>query len=94
MNQVLHHAEQPVEVLREIHRALEVGGQLVMADLMRHELDWARDRLADQWLGFKQKELENWFTEVGLKISTYQEFGDPASQQSVLLLTAGVDKKL
>ena len=94
MNQVLHHAEQPIEVLREIHRALEVGGQLVMADLMRHELDWARDRLADQWLGFKKKELENWFAEVGLKMNTYQEFGDSASQQSVLLLTAGVDKKL
>lgn len=94
MNQVLHHAEQPVEVLREIHRVLEVGGQLVMADLTRHELDWARDRLADQWLGFKQKELESWFAEVGLKMSTYQEFGDSTSQQSVLLLTAGVDKQL
>ncbi|MGK2906005.1 MAG: hypothetical protein ACSLFH_06635 [Desulfuromonadales bacterium] len=74
-----------------IRRVLEVHGQLVMADLTRHELDWARERLADQWLGFKQKELESWFAEVGIKMNSYQEFGDSTSQQSVLLLTAGVD---
>lgn len=90
MNQVLHHAEQPVEVLREIQRILERNGRLVMADLTRHEYDWTRERLADQWLGFKQNELEEWLAEVGLLLTSYQEFGDSVSQQTVLLLTAGV----
>ena len=90
MNQVLHHAEQPVEVLREIQRILERNGRLVMADLTRHEYDWTRERLADQWLGFKQKELEEWLAEVGLLMTSYQEFGDSDSQQTVLMLTAGI----
>lgn len=90
MNQVLHHAEQPVEVLREIRRVLGRKGQLVMADLTRHEFDWTRERLADQWLGFKQNELEAWLAEVGMQMSSYQEFGEPAGQQTILLLTAGV----
>lgn len=89
MNQVLHHAEQPFDVLKEIHRILEREGLLVLADLTRHEYDWTRDRLADQWLGFKEKELEGWLAEIGLLMTSYQEFGDSASQQSVFLLTAG-----
>ncbi|MBE0577458.1 MAG: metalloregulator ArsR/SmtB family transcription factor [Desulfuromonadales bacterium] len=90
MNQVLHHAEQPLEVFREIERVLQREGLLVMADLTRHEYDWTRDRLADQWLGFKQQELEGWLAEVGLKMTSYQELGNSAGQQKVLLLTAGV----
>ena len=93
LNQVLHHAEHPVEVLREIQRVLGRYGRLVMADLTRHEYDWTRDRLADQWLGFTQKELEGWFAEVGLLMTSYREFGDSASQQTVLLLTAGIDNR-
>lgn len=88
MNQVLHHAEQPVDVLREVGRVLAGGGLLVLADLTRHEHDWARDRLADQWLGFKRQELDGWLNEAGMQICTYQEFGGSGSYQGVLLLTA------
>ncbi len=92
LNQVLHHAEQPVEVFREIRRILEPGGLLVMADLTRHENDWVRERLADQWLGFNRKEIESWLAETGMSLISYQEFGDSGRQQRVLLLTAGVNK--
>jgi len=88
MNQVLHHAEQPVDVLREVGRVLAVGGLLVVADLTRHEHDWARERLADQWLGFKRQELDGWLNEADMQICTYQEFGGSGSYQGVLLLTA------
>ncbi|MEJ2197739.1 MAG: metalloregulator ArsR/SmtB family transcription factor [Desulfuromonadales bacterium] len=88
MNQVLHHAEQPVDVLREVGRVLAGGGLLVLADLTRHQHDWARDRLADQWLGFKRQELDDWLNEAGMQICTYQEFGGSGSYQGVLLLTA------
>lgn len=91
MNQVLHHAEQPLEVFREIQRILNPEGVLVLADLTRHEHDWARERLADQWLGFKKEELENWLHDIGMFMKSYQEFGDSAGQQSVLLLTAAVN---
>ncbi len=88
MNQVLHHAEQPVDVLKEVGRVLAGGGLLVVADLTRHEHDWARERLADQWLGFKRQELDGWLNEAGMQICTYQEFGGSGSYQRVLLLTA------
>ncbi len=93
MNQVLHHAEQPIEVLREIGRVLEIQGVLVLADLTRHQHDWTRERLADQWLGFKRSELENWLAETGMLLTDYREFGDPAIQQSVLLLSASIINK-
>ena len=88
MNQVLHHAEQPVDVLREVRRVLAVDGLLLLADLTRHEHDWVRERLADQWLGFKRQELEDWLAEAGMQICTYREFGGSGSSQGVLLLTA------
>ena len=88
MNQVLHHAEQPGDVLREVARVLATAGLLVLADLSRHELDWAREKLADQWLGFKRQELEDWLAEAGMQICTYRESGGSGSYQGVLLLTA------
>ena len=92
MNQVLHHAEQPVEVLKEIARVLEPGGSLVVADLTRHGHDWARERLADQWLGFNQEELEKWLNDAGLSMIARQEVGVHSDQQSVLLLKAAFYK--
>lgn len=89
MNQVLHHAEQPGDVIREVKRILSRDGILVIADLTRHELDWARERLADQWLGFGLYELEDWLLDAGMKVVSYQEYGDKKRQQSVFLLAAG-----
>jgi ArsR family transcriptional regulator len=88
MNQVLHHAEQPGDVLREVGRTLVRDGLLVVADLTRHEHDWVRERLADQWLGFNRQELEGWLAEADMQIRTYQEFGNSGSHQGVMLLTA------
>lgn len=88
MNQVLHHAEQPGDVLKEVRRVLQHDGLLILADLTRHELDWARERLADQWLGFRHKELETWLDDAGMRIVSYQEYGDDR-EQKVFLLAAG-----
>ncbi len=90
MNQVLHHAERPLEVFKEIRRVLEPQGVLVLADLIRHQHDWVRQRLADQWLGFNRSELESWLAESGMFTRTYRQFGSPATQQPVFLMSAGV----
>ena len=89
MNQVLHHAVQPGDVIKEVNRILSVEGVLVIADLTRHQQDWARERLADQWLGFSFQELEKWLQESAMGIISYQEYGDGKRQQSVFLLAAG-----
>jgi ArsR family transcriptional regulator len=88
LNQVLHHAEQPVEVFREIARVLEQGGALVVADLSRHSHDWVRERLADQWLGFKQEELQKWLADAGMTLSECLELEAVSGQQAVLLFKA------
>ncbi len=65
LNMVLHHAPQPAAVLQELARVLVPGGGLTIADLQRHDREWVRDELADQWLGFGVEELENWFIAAG-----------------------------
>src|SRR6185369_8674439 len=64
-NMVLHHAADPVAVLVEIRRVLTTCGTLILADLARHEREVARERLADQWLGFEESELSSWLNAAG-----------------------------
>ncbi|WP_020676550.1 ArsR/SmtB family transcription factor [Geopsychrobacter electrodiphilus] len=65
LNMVLHHASDPSTVLREIFRVLRPGGVLFIADLLRHQEEWMREKLADQWLGFTPEELFGWGRKAG-----------------------------
>ena len=87
MNQVLHHAELPIPVLKEINRILKPGGLLLIADLVRHDHDWVRQQLADQWLGFSEQELTAWCSEAKFNNLQFHVVGKK-NQQQVLLLSA------
>lgn len=65
-NMVLHHAADPLKVLVEMVRVTRPGGSVVLADLARHEQEWVREQLADQWLGFEETELSGWLETAGL----------------------------
>ena len=85
---VLHHAADPPAVLAEIKRVLVPGGMLLLADLARHEREWVRERLADQWLGFDEEELRAWLTVAGfIRIDCRRIEGD-AGEEAVLVVTA------
>ena len=85
---VLHHAAEPLTVLAEIRRVLLPGGRLLLADMARHEREWAREQLADQWLGFEEEELAAWLRAAGLTGINCEYLIGGAGQESVLLVSA------
>ncbi|WP_041267509.1 ArsR/SmtB family transcription factor [Geotalea daltonii] len=91
-NMVLHHAADPLAVLHEMGRVLVVGGVLVIADLARHEREWAREQLADQWLGFEKEELIGWIKAAGFNHVACHRYEGAAGQESVFLVQAIKDK--
>ncbi|BCR05473.1 ArsR family transcriptional regulator [Desulfuromonas versatilis] len=88
LNMVFHHALQPQTVLCELNRVLAPGGRLLVADLQRHELEWVRERLADQWLGFEQKELQGWLSATGFTVQDYQALVGQPGEQGAFILSA------
>jgi len=54
---VLHHVPAPELALAEMRRVLRPGGQLILADLRKHQMEIMRDRFADYWLGFDEARL-------------------------------------
>lgn len=87
-NMVLHHAADPLAVLREIFRVLQPDGILVLADLARHEREWAREQLADQWLGFEENELQGWLKTAGFGRVEQSRVGATVGQEDVLMVRA------
>ena len=88
LNMVLHHAADPPAVLAEIRRVLTPGGVLVLADLSRHEREWVRERLADQWLGFGEEELTAWLESAGFAEVRIERIEGGSVEETVLLVHA------
>ena len=86
-NMTLHHAADPLAVLKEFRRTLGDRGALLIADLARHDREWVRERLADQWLGFEEGELREWLDVAGF-VETSLERIDTRGTESVLLVRA------
>ena len=86
MNMALHHAVQPLQALKEVSRVLKNGGHFLLADMLPHDMEWVREKLSDQWLGFTQSDLEEWLSTVGISIQSWLEVKGEGRQKSVFLL--------
>ena len=62
---VLHHINEPKEVIRDVFRVTRPGGNFIIVELARHTNEVMRERFADVWLGFSQEELHGWLTSSG-----------------------------
>ncbi|HEX2182507.1 MAG TPA: class I SAM-dependent methyltransferase [Rubrobacteraceae bacterium] len=74
-NMVLHHAEDPGSMLREIARVVKAGGAVVITDEVEHPHEWMREEHADVWLGFTEEQIRSLFDEAGLLGHGYASLG-------------------
>jgi ArsR family transcriptional regulator len=65
-NMVLHHAVDPVAMLKDMARIVRPGGTIVLTDEVEHSYEWMREEHADVWLGFTPEQVEDFFREAGL----------------------------
>lgn len=74
-NMVLHHAEDPTAMLREMARAVKPGGVVAVVDEVEHPYGWMREEHADVWLGFERGQVEEFFREARLNGYGYESLG-------------------
>ena len=72
---VLHHAENPASMLREMVRVVKPGGTAAVTDEVEHPHGWMREEHADVWLGFRREQIEGFFGEAGLTNFGYESLG-------------------
>ena len=64
-NMFLHHCADPAAAIREMARIVRPGGRLVITDMDRHDHEWMRAEMADEWLGFERAEVKGWLRVPG-----------------------------
>ncbi|AKJ65443.1 ArsR/SmtB family transcription factor [Kiritimatiella glycovorans] len=88
VSQSLHHAARPDAALGEAARVLREDGKLVLLELARHEQEWTREEWADQWLGFEEDQLREWFAAAGFDTDRMERISGMTPDIDVLLAVA------
>jgi ubiquinone/menaquinone biosynthesis C-methylase UbiE len=74
-NMVLHHAKDPIAMLREMARVVRPGGTVAVTDEVEHSYAWMPEEHADVWLGFAREQVEHFFWDAGFEGYGYEALG-------------------
>lgn len=69
---VVHHQASPASFFHQAASLLRDEGTLIVAELCRHDQQWANDACGDQWLGFEPSDLSGWAERAGLALQQSQ----------------------
>jgi DNA-binding transcriptional ArsR family regulator len=69
---VVHHQASPASFFQQAASLLNDEGALIVAELCRHDQQWANDACGDQWLGFEPSDLCGWAERAGLALQQSQ----------------------
>jgi ArsR family transcriptional regulator len=67
LSQALHHAAEPPQAIASAYRILEPGGQIMILDLAKHNLERAYELYGDRWPGFVESDLHQWLEQAGFR---------------------------
>lgn len=85
-NMCLHHVESPLRAIKEMVRILKPEGKLIITDLDRHNFEFLRVEQHNRWMGFKQDEIGQWFSEAGLHNVRVESVGEDVVPRQVVEL--------
>ena len=71
-NMFLHHIDEPITAIKEMHRLLQPGGRVFLADLREHGNREFKDIMHDVWQGFSENEITGWFKKCGFKVELFE----------------------
>ncbi|NLK85874.1 MAG: methyltransferase domain-containing protein [Clostridiaceae bacterium] len=78
-NMFLHHIDEPITAIKEMHRILKPGGRVFLADLREHGNREFKDAMHDVWQGFSENEITGWFKKCGFTVELFENLNKKAS---------------
>lgn len=63
---VLQYLARPADALAEMQRVVRPGGSIMLVDFVQHDLEWMRDELGVESLGFDIEQIRSWLEGIGL----------------------------
>ena len=91
---VLHHMPEPKRVLEEAARSLKLGGRLVLLDMMSHDREDYRQSMGHVWLGFSEKQINQWLHAAGFKDVRWRAMPPESKAKGPSLFVATARRKL
>ncbi|AVP61352.1 class I SAM-dependent methyltransferase [Clostridium sporogenes] len=67
INMALHHIKNAKKAIAEMYRVLKKDGIVVISDVRKHNGEWAKEEMFDEWLGFSKEQMTNWLEDAGFQ---------------------------